>query len=133
MAVGTCIHTIPYFPPGVNTEHPFASDLAPSDPSSGDVVRVWYQRLCTLNGLGGASATTIPGDIVGAALVGRVVRPSTGQIRPVFSFPGRGLHLSRLGERPEAAERTQTCQITCEAPPVADRRRADSGEGTLEA
>ena len=35
---------------------------ASTEPQSGDVVRVWYQRLCTLNGLDAATTTTIPDD-----------------------------------------------------------------------
>jgi len=33
-----------------------------TEPESGDAVRVWYQRLCALNGLDGAWATTIPDE-----------------------------------------------------------------------
>jgi hypothetical protein len=35
---------------------------ASTEHQSSDSVRVWYQRLCTLNGLDGASDTTIPDD-----------------------------------------------------------------------
>lgn len=33
-----------------------------SEPASGDVVRVWYTKACTLNGLASASATTVPSE-----------------------------------------------------------------------
>jgi hypothetical protein len=34
----------------------------PSEPASGDIVRIWYTRTQSLNGLDGASTTTIPRD-----------------------------------------------------------------------
>ncbi len=34
----------------------------PTEPTTGDVVRVWYTRLQAINGLDGASTTTIPND-----------------------------------------------------------------------
>ena len=59
-----------------------------SEPASGDVVRVWYTRLRTINGLDGASTTTIRADLETLLVIG-----ATGyaaQERHMES-PGRGV------------------------------------------
>lgn len=43
-----------------------------SEPASGDVVRVWYERLCVINGLDGASTTTLPDDAETLLVTGAV-------------------------------------------------------------
>jgi hypothetical protein len=43
-----------------------------SEPDAGDVVRIWYQKLCTINGLASATSTTIPDDAETLIVTGTV-------------------------------------------------------------
>jgi hypothetical protein len=43
-----------------------------SEPQSGDAVRIWHERLCTINGLDGAGATTLPADAETLLVTGAV-------------------------------------------------------------
>ncbi len=55
----------PTFPPNWVSYEVWGDTLfidSDSEPQSGDVVRVWYVRLCTVNGLDDATATTLPSD-----------------------------------------------------------------------
>lgn len=42
----------------------------PTEPSNGDVVRVWYTKVHTINGLDSATATTVPAEDIGYVVIG---------------------------------------------------------------
>lgn len=58
--------TDPAYPPNWVEFHVWPGDIlhldTPSEPATSDVVRIWHTTAHTLNGLGGASATTFPID-----------------------------------------------------------------------
>jgi hypothetical protein len=82
-----------------------------SEPAASEVIRVWYEKLCTLNGLDSATSTTFPDDAetllvegaVGYVLEERIMEEPTSRWRVPRAF--REWAATRLKAFEEALER----------------------------